>query len=67
MRPIENPHRGRGPRRKPQQTLATCSAPYASNPRHGHVGHGAAVGATGAVSEAATPDGAKQTTTAFVK
>jgi hypothetical protein len=32
----------------------------------GHIGHGAAVGVTGAVSDEATPDGAKQTTTAFV-
>jgi hypothetical protein len=27
MRPIENPHRGRGPCRTPQQILETCSAP----------------------------------------
>ena len=38
MRPIGNPHRGRGPCRTPQQTLDTCSAPEASNARGGHVG-----------------------------
>jgi hypothetical protein len=38
-----------------------------SNARRGHVGHGAAVGVTGAVSDRARPESAKQTTTAFVK
>lgn len=35
--------------------------------KQGHVGHGATVGVTGAVRDPATPEGATQTTTAFVK